>query len=269
MLDYPASKGYTSLFIMPSVGQTNIRYQGVYTDSETLQCQLCLRPGCGRCVSSPKSILYHYDCYQAFRALWKRNSIELLPSSRTAIYEIGLSLHPWLPPAEKPRIYSHTPGAYRWWSWGLEQISVLPVRPTALSHFVDSLSALPLELLGLILVAGESEIYKSALLRHVLVAQVASVISGQSISSQNSRGNCAQASKLPLEFLGNQYLLSKEDASAAKPLGVDHLGVRSTSGDCPWYLQNDDLELRFEASLPLQILLSRLTSLSIPFFARP
>jgi hypothetical protein len=45
----------------------------------------------------------------------------------------------------------------------------LSVKPTALSHFVDSLLALPLELLGLILIAGESEIYKSALLKYVLV----------------------------------------------------------------------------------------------------
>ncbi|TAQ83463.1 hypothetical protein B7494_g8213 [Chlorociboria aeruginascens] len=45
-----------------------------------------------------------------------------------------------------------------------------------------------------------------------------SVISGQTTPSRNSRGN------LTLEFLGNQYFLFKEDASAAKPLGVDHLG---------------------------------------------
>ena len=188
---------------MPSIGQANIRHQDVYTDTETLQSQLCFRPGCIQYASSPKPMLYHSDCYQAFRVLWKRYDIDLLPSSLTFMCEIGSLLSLWLPPAEKSRIYSNNPGAYQWWSWGLQEMSTLSARPTELSNFVASLSTLLLELLGLILIAGDCEIYRSALLRHVLVAQVASVISGQTKPSQNLRGNCAQACKPVLEFLGN------------------------------------------------------------------
>jgi hypothetical protein len=46
----------------------------------------------------------------------------------------------------------------------------LLARPIELSDFVALLSTLPLELLDLILIAGDSKIYRSALLRHILVA---------------------------------------------------------------------------------------------------
>jgi len=92
--------------------------------------------------------------------------------------------------------------------------------------------ALLLELLSLILIIDESEIYKSALLKYVLVTQVANIISGQVNPSRNSRSNYVQAGKPTLEFLGNQYLLFKEDAGTVKLFNVDHLGLRSTSSDC-------------------------------------
>ncbi|RFU33319.1 hypothetical protein B7463_g2988, partial [Scytalidium lignicola] len=136
-------------------------------------------------------------------------------------------------------------GAFQWWSMGLREISALSAKSTELGDFVVLLSTLPLEILALILAAGESKIYRSALLRHVIIAQVASVISKQTKLNENPQDNCANTCKPALEFLGNRYKIF-EDTSVTEPLGVDHLGVRFNSKNCPWYLQNKDLELCYK-----------------------
>jgi hypothetical protein len=135
----------------------------------------------------------------------------------------------------------------------LKKMSAVAARAAKLGDLVTSLSTLPVELLGLILMMGGSEIYRSALLRHVLATRVASVVSKQAKLSQNQTGNCAQACKPILEFLGNQYMIFKDDAATAQPLGMDHLGIRATcDDDCPWYLEKGNVELCYEASLPLK-----------------
>jgi hypothetical protein len=89
-----------------------------------------------------------------------RNDDGELSLNLTAIYNIELFFYPWFPPTEKLRIYSKSFAAYGWWSRGLERLSTLPDAPPELSGFVLSLLSLPLEVLGLIIAAGSSEIYR-------------------------------------------------------------------------------------------------------------
>ncbi|RDL36495.1 uncharacterized protein BP5553_05847 [Venustampulla echinocandica] len=232
VLDCETSKAYTSAYEMPMASRSprlHRRSQYVYGNGEAIQWLLCIRPGCIPCTTSPKLILFHADCHSAFRVLWERNGIELPPSSPSALLDFASILSPWLPPVDKPP-------SHLWWSRSLKKMSVLPAKPTELGSFVSSLSTLPLELLGLILEAGGYGMYHSALLRHVLVAHVAGVVSGQ------AKQVCMPA----LDFLDNQYMVSEKDAGVAEPLGVDYLGVRMVSDNSPWYLQTKDVELRYQ-----------------------
>jgi hypothetical protein len=247
VLAFLDSRGYTSTFTMPAIGQEHIRRQDVYIDTETRNWMLCLMPDCIRCASSPRSILYHSACYKAFKVLWKRSDLELLPSSLTAVHELGSSLTPWFAPTGKHRIYSNTSAAFLWWSRRLDEMTALSTGPTELSVTVALLCALPLELLGLILVAGGRDLYRSALFRHVLVAQVSNVVSAQ---KQNLRDESAQVCKPDVEFLNNQYATVKNTTGVVEQLGVDHLGVRSNSDDCPWYIKKKDVKLCYKAGLP-------------------
>ncbi|KAH8808909.1 hypothetical protein F5884DRAFT_385966 [Xylogone sp. PMI_703] len=49
----------------------------------------------------------------------------------------------------------------------------------------------------------------------------------------------------PVEFLSNQYATFR-DIGEIESIGVDHLGVRLNSNDCPWYVQNHELDLCYK-----------------------
>jgi hypothetical protein len=134
-----------------------------------------------------------------------------------------------------------------------------------LSRFVELLSKLSLDLLGLILVAGGFSIYRSDLLRHILVNEITSVISEQARLRHNQPGNCARAHRPVLELLDHRYMVSMEDAATAEILGVDHFGIRPISDVCPWYIQRRGVELCYQASTSFMRTTS-LIFLSIHFF---
>jgi hypothetical protein len=117
-------------------------------------------------------------------------------------------------------------------------MSKLATISSSLSRFVALLSSLPLELLGYVLVEGGLEIYRSALLKHVLVNEVTGVISRQ--ADQDNRPRVA---RIGLEFFGNQYAVSDTHLDKVEDLGVDHLGRHRFPKGSLWYMQREDAEL--------------------------
>jgi hypothetical protein len=123
-------------------------------------------------------------------------------------------------------------------------MSSLSTTSSGLSRFVALLSSLPVELLGYVLEEGGLEIYRSALLRHVLVNQVIGVASVPSSQDESPR-----IATTGLEFLGTQYAVSEKCLGVAGDLGVDHLGIRRFHQGSPWYIQRKDALLRYEVRL--------------------
>lgn len=176
-----------------------------------------------------------YNCVSIpFRGRSRMKCIELPPSSPRALFNYVSILKPWLSPSKMTRIPLDQSSEHLLWSRGLKRLSLRAAKPTKLSKFVGSLSTLPLELLGLILVEGGEDIFRSVLFRYVVVAHVTDALSGQ--EEQIS------------EFLDNQYMVSKEDAASAEVVGVDHLGVRMVPDNCQWYLRVKDVELHYQVS---------------------
>jgi hypothetical protein len=123
-------------------------------------------------------------------------------------------------------------------------MSKLATISSSLTRFVALLSSLPLELLGYVLVEGGLEIYRSALLRHVLVNEVTGVISRQ--ADQDNRPRVARTG---LELLGNQYAVSDMHLDKVGDLCVGHLGIRRFPKGSPWCMQREDAELTYKVRL--------------------
>jgi hypothetical protein len=105
-------------------------------------------------------------------------------------------------------------------------------RSKELSCFVKLLFKLSLDLLSLILVAKRFSIYRSDLLKHILVNEITSVISKQVRLCYNQLNNCTQAYRPVLELLNHQYMVSIKDTATAKILRVDHFRICLISDVC-------------------------------------